>query len=522
MNQGIDISIEKLSAPVEMLNINRRACHLLRRASLYTVAEVLLAGKSKPRSAKHIGALTWWHIFGAVASYLGLPEEQVTGEAALQAEPLMDPCNSPISVLPLPYPTLLSLGSMGVFQIKELINSRANRYSNFLGFEAQEILDIDGALNSYLAKAAQSQLLPFVGTDAILEPRSGADLSLILQGRGLNERSWSVLELNAMQLLTLKEISIRLGELSRERVGQLIWETHEHLHRKRGLLSHFFDHFEEKSKVLQKSLARDPLDLKTLVLHLLPDPTHSELVVGEKEVERMIVLVRSLILHPRPWFREEMETKWPAFILLSCLVQPVLAQHEQVRQILEERKPKQKKQTTREIIYSVLARTRKPMHWSDIAEEVSRLSGGRTISGSAVHNLLTYHKKLFARVGRGTYALVEWGSQTVEMYPAIIASLLRQENRPVPFDLIFERVSAIRPVKRSSLTITLDFHPRFYQSIQKTYGLRGWLAQEETQDVPTPDWLREDSTSLKRVERARAKGCHVEKIIAEDRLCPQG
>ena len=65
-------------------------------------------------------------------------------------------------------------------------------------------------------------------------------------------------------------------------------------------------------------------------------------------------------------------------------------------------------------------------------------------------------------------------------------------------------------------------HPRIYESIQNTFGLRGWLAQGETQDVLTPDWLREDPVSLKRVERAKAKGYAVDKIVAEDRLCPEG
>jgi hypothetical protein len=232
----------------------------------------------------------------------------------------------------------------------------------------------------------------------------------------------------------------------------------------------------------------------------------------------MIVLVRSLILHPRPWSREEVETKWPTFILLSCLVQPVLAQHEQVRQILEERNPKQKKQRTKEIVYAVLGQSGRPLHFSVIVEQACHLGDRRVISESAARYVLTRHKTLFARVGQGTYALVEWGNRTVETYPAIIASVLRQENRPMPFDLIFERVSAIRPVKPSSLEMNLAFHPRFYQSIQKTFGLRGWLAQGEAQDVPTPDWLTEGSTSLKRVERTRAKGYHVEKIIAEDRL----
>jgi hypothetical protein len=91
----------------------------------------------------------------------------------------------------------------------------------------------------------------------------------------------------------------------------------------------------------------------------------------------------------------------------------------------------------------------------------------------------------------------------------------------MPAEWIGERVSAIRPMKASSLRMMLNLHIRFYKSIQNTYGLRGWLPkEEEAQKIPHPDWLGEAPQSRKRVERARAKGMDVKKIVAQDRLQP--
>ena len=83
------------------------------------------------------------------------------------------------------------------------------------------------------------------------------------------------------------------------------------------------------------------------------------------------------------------------------------------------------------------------------------------------------------------------------------------------------RIAAADPCKRKGqilLYMNLTLYPRFYRSLEKTFGLRGWLAPEETRDLSTPGWLTEDPISLRRVERARAQGYDIEKIIAEDRL----
>jgi hypothetical protein len=232
----------------------------------------------------------------------------------------------------------------------------------------------------------------------------------------------------------------------------------------------------------------------------------------------MIVLIRTLAIHQKPWFSEEMERRWGTFVFLSCLVEPALEGHERVSQIMGERRRKEKKATYKELAYSVLARAGKPMRWTEIAEEACVLGRCDSLETKSFFNALQNHKELFVRMGQGTYELSEWGHQPVENYQAIVASILRQANIPLPYELIFARVSAIRPVTSSTLAMCLDMHYRFYKSIQNTYGLRAWLASGEQQSLRTPEWFMEASKSLARVERARAKGLHVDRFIHEDRL----
>src|SRR3990172_11816925 len=111
------------------------------------------------------------------------------------------------------------------------------------------------------------------------------------------------------------------------------------------------------------------------------------------------------------------------------------------------------------------------------------------------------------------------GKQTGQIsYPDIIASVFKRENQSLPVETILAKVSSVRSVKQPSLIMYLEMHPRFYKSINNTYGLRGWLPPREKQNLRTPEWLIEDSKSIERVERARQRGYDVESIIAEDKL----
>jgi len=523
MDQSIYISIQKLSTPVEELGLGKRIYRWLRRAGLYTVADILLTGKPSLHLARNIGPRLADYIWMAVASYLNLPEDQLTGAAPLLEENQLAALDAPIAVLHLPLPTISALESMGLFRIRELIKGSSTAYNKFLGMSVKEIGEIDRTLQLYFAQAAHNQLPESVRQAAISgspapesQTISVPDLSLPLPK--INEFDWSMLEYQSMHLSTLEQTGANFG-LNKAKLRRTIERAHMQLQQKMVFLSLFLDHFERKSGALSKELGNGPLDLKTMGLHLLSDPKPPDLVLEAKKVEKLIILIRSMVLQSSPWFKEQMEPRWPSFIMISCLAEPPIAKYAQVRQILRTRNQGRKITPNWELAYSVLAQAGKPMHFSAIAEGARQLDSRFSLSAKGMHQTLITHKKFFVRVGPGEYALAEWEVQTADFYPAIIACVLREANRPMSLDWIHARVSAIRPITQSSLRMIMSLHFRFYRSIQDTYGLRGWLPVGESKDLLFPDWLVETSSSFKRVERARAKGYHVQRFFSEDRLC---
>ena len=101
MDQSTDILIQKLSTPVEGLAIDAHARHQLKHASLYTAAEILLAGKPSLRSLRNIEPLTADHIWEALARHLGLPGDQLVEAALPQERDYQETWNTPITALPL-------------------------------------------------------------------------------------------------------------------------------------------------------------------------------------------------------------------------------------------------------------------------------------------------------------------------------------------------------------------------------------------------------------------------------------
>ena len=126
------------------------------------------------------------------------------------------------------------------------------------------------------------------------------------------------------------------------------------------------------------------------------------------------------------------------------------------------------------------------------------------------------HPSVFVRIDAGTYALVEWGYSQAEYYPDIIASILKSEKKPISLEAIYIRVCQIRNIRRSTLTMLLSMRPRFYKSKEDTYGLKFGSPPREKQTLRTPEWLVEDSDSIKRIEQSIQRGYDVENIIAVD------
>lgn len=407
MNHSIEVSIEKLSAPVEALSLDRRACSQLRRASIYTVAEIILAGGCKLKSAKSIGEWTANRIWVATARYLGLEEEILSGRGKL-----LGVGEEPISILRLPISTLHALGSVGVFRIKGLLKARPNAYGTILGLGEQDIVAIDRALRAHLAEKARIYLQEAAGRElpagtAIGATAANVNLHFLLQLLQIDERAWAILEARAMELTSLRRISDELGDVSSATVRRIITLAHEALRNKLSFFSAFLDFFEGRACRLGERAIEADLDLKTLSLQLTPAP-EAGLTANEQDVERMIILIRTLVMHPQPWFSEEIKQRCSTFVFLSCLAIPVIDSHEQVYQVLEARKLKTKQQSYKQLAYAVLAAEGTPLHWKEIAERAGRLSGRDSFYAAHMSPSLNSSKDLFVRVARGTYALREW------------------------------------------------------------------------------------------------------------------
>ena len=329
VNPNIDISIAKLSAPVEMLSVGKRTCRALQRAGIYTVAEIILTGKPKLGSAKHMGTLTTSRVFEAVSRFLGLPEERLAEEANSLLGTCWNPWDVPTHVLQLPDSILRELKCKGYYGIQQLIRGRTNGYDKTLWSNAESIAEVDRALNEYLGRAAQARLVRWFRTEGIPEPPSIPCPVLILPLPRLGEGPWSALKQRALQRRSLKKTGAR--GINGQQLRPSLRQAHDHVRQNLNVLSIFLDYFEEKSTCFQESLGVRPLELESLVEHLLPDPAASEVLLDEKEVERMILLLRNLVMYPGPRFAEELEQRWPVLLRLSCLVEPVLTGDDHLR-----------------------------------------------------------------------------------------------------------------------------------------------------------------------------------------------
>lgn len=112
---------------------------------------------------------------------------------------------------------------------------------------------------------------------------------------------------------------------------------------------------------------------------------------------------------------------------------------------------------TREKAYLVLKTAQKPMHFREIATLIDRygLQGKKEKSHpQTVHNELIKDKR-FVLVGRGIYALSEWGYKKGTVRE-VVEEILRESGRPLTREEILEAVLKVRQVKKSTVIINLN------------------------------------------------------------------
>lgn len=133
--------------------------------------------------------------------------------------------------------------------------------------------------------------------------------------------------------------------------------------------------------------------------------------------------------------------------------------------------------------YIVLQKENKPLHFVDIVEKMNKvhfvpvegaLKGNQRSSRVAhvqtVHNELIKDKR-FVLVGRGIYALRQWGyeSGTVK---EVLAKILKDGGSPMPINKIMAQVAKVRVVKPNTVLLNLQNKRLFTRTSRGEYTVR--------------------------------------------------
>ena len=102
----------------------------------------------------------------------------------------------------------------------------------------------------------------------------------------------------------------------------------------------------------------------------------------------------------------------------------------------------------------------KPMHFSAITEAVEKAGfQKKKVTNQAIHNELIKDDR-FVLIGRGIYALTEWGYKKGNV-SAIIKQVLIEAGEPLERDEIVRRVLRSRQVKATTILLNLQSQPHF-------------------------------------------------------------
>jgi len=124
----------------------------------------------------------------------------------------------------------------------------------------------------------------------------------------------------------------------------------------------------------------------------------------------------------------------------------------------------------RDKIYVILKEHGKHMHFNEIADAIKKSEFKRKdVTTQAIHNELIKDKR-FVLIGRGIYALKEWGYEKGTVSD-IIADVLKSEGGPLHRDEIVKRVLKSRYVKETTILLNLQGKPQFKRVAKATYAL---------------------------------------------------
>lgn len=124
----------------------------------------------------------------------------------------------------------------------------------------------------------------------------------------------------------------------------------------------------------------------------------------------------------------------------------------------------------RDKIYVILHEAGKHMHFNEIADAIKRSDFKRKdVTTQAIHNELIKDKR-FVLIGRGIYALKEWGYEKGTVAD-IITEVLKKAGEPLHRDEIVKQVLKSRHVKETTILLNLQGKQQFKRVAKATYAL---------------------------------------------------
>ncbi|MBT6690735.1 hypothetical protein HOB10_00160 [Candidatus Parcubacteria bacterium] len=123
-------------------------------------------------------------------------------------------------------------------------------------------------------------------------------------------------------------------------------------------------------------------------------------------------------------------------------------------------------------IYLVLRKENKPMHFTEIADTINKMEfDHRKAFPATIHNELILDKK-YVLVGRGIYALKEWGYKP-GVVSDVIVEILNAGDRALSKKEIIEEVLKKRMIKETTIGLALMNKDRFQKDPKGRYSLVG-------------------------------------------------
>lgn len=123
-----------------------------------------------------------------------------------------------------------------------------------------------------------------------------------------------------------------------------------------------------------------------------------------------------------------------------------------------------------QVIINILREEGKPLHYMEILHRVNEKADSK-VTIQYARAILANHKHLFARVGRGTYGLTEWGIKEYKHISDYIYEILKQHNQALYYKHISKIVNKTHYTKEQTIYNALTQDSRFKRTKSGYYTI---------------------------------------------------